>query len=368
MRLIDEQALADITFGSTILGSGGGGDPYVGMLLVRDAIRRRGAIQMVDVDEVPDDANVVFIAGIGAPGVIIEKLPRAVEYERVLRDLERFTGMRFDYVCPSEAGGFNAVTPFATASAVGVPVIDADGMGRAFPSLELVTPTLYGASATPMVMIDEHDNTMFLESESNAWAEDYARAAVVASGANGVMAVYPMTGAQAKEWLVRGTVTAAEELGRAVREARAAHTSPVEAVLSAHGGVLLFTGKIDAVKRENTRGWTIGEAELVGLDGDEGSRFTLMFQNENLAAMRDGHFVATTPDLIMTLDLDSGEPIPTERIRYGYRVAIIGLPADARWRTERGLRVAGPRRFGYEVDYRPVENARSSLKWAPSQT
>ena len=81
MRLIDEQALNDITFGSTIFGSGGGGDPYIGTLLARDAIRRFGPVPLVDVEEVPDDANVVFIAGMGAPGVLAEKLPRAEEYD-----------------------------------------------------------------------------------------------------------------------------------------------------------------------------------------------------------------------------------------------------------------------------------------------
>jgi DUF917 family protein len=357
MRLIDETALDDITLGSTVLGSGGGGDPYVGMLLARDAIRRFGAVPLVDLDEVPDDANIVFIAGIGAPGVIIEKLPRAAEYERVLQELERFTGTTYDYVCPAEAGGLNAVTPFATAAARRVPVVDADGMGRAFPHLEMVTPTLFGRSATPCVMVDEHGNTMFLESATNAWCEAYARAAVLASGANAAMALYPMTGAEAKRCLVRGALSAAERIGRTLRQARAEHRPPVDAVLSDQGGVLLFTGKVEEVDRRNERGWTIGTARLSGIDADEGHSCVIHFQNENLAAERDGEIVVTTPDLIMAMEIDSGVPIPAEEIRYGYRVAVVGLPADAHWRTEAGLEIAGPRRFGYDVDYRPVEGA-----------
>lgn len=357
MQLIDESALDDITVGSTVLGSGGGGDPYVGQLLARDAIRRFGPVRLVDLDEVPDDANLVFIAGIGAPGVLIEKLPRAVEYERVLQQLERFTGTTYEYVCPAEAGGLNAVTPFATAAARGVPVVDADGMGRAFPYLELVTPTLYGGAATPMVMVDEHGNTMFLECESNAWSEAYARAAVLASGANAAMALYPMTGAQAKERLVRGALGLAQELGRAIQQARRNHTSPVDAVLQSRKGVRLFTGKVEEVERRNERGWTIGTAVLSGIDDDRASTMTIHFQNENLAAERDGAVVATSPDLIMAMEMDSGTPIPAEEIRYGYRVAVIGLPADPHWRTAAGIEIAGPRRFGYEIDYRPVEES-----------
>lgn len=355
MRIIDEAALNDITLGSTVLGAGGGGDPYVGMLLARDAIRRYGPVPVVDLDEVPDDANVAFIAGIGAPGVLIEKLPRAAEYERVPQTLERFTGVTYDYVCPAEAGGLNAVTPFATAAPRGIPVIDADGMGRAFPHLEMVTPTLYGGKATPCVFIDEHGNTLYLETETNSWAEAFARAAVLASGANAAMALYPMTGAEAKKWLVRGALTMAQDIGQTIRQARVAKTSPVHAVLESQNGVMLFTGKVEEVDRRNERGWTMGTATLSGLDDYSGRTMTLHFQNENLAAERDGVVIATSPDLIMAMEIDTGEPIPAEEIRYGYRVAVIGLPADPHWRTEAGIELSGPRRFGYDMDYRPVE-------------
>ncbi|MEV7605988.1 DUF917 domain-containing protein [Paenarthrobacter sp. NPDC089322] len=356
MRLIDEHALGDITLGSTVLGSGGGGDPYVGMLLARDAIRKHGPVPLVELEEVPDDANLVFVAGMGAPGVMIEKLPRSAEYARVVPALERLTGLAFDYVCPAEAGGLNAVTPFAAAAPAGIPVVDADGMGRAFPALEMVTPTLYGGSCTPMVMVDEHGNTMYLESTSNKWSEAYGRAAALASGAQTAMALYPMTGAEAKQRLVRGAVTLAAELGATIRQARAQHASPVDAVLAKQAGVLLFTGKVEEVERRNERGWTVGKAHLSGLDSDTSSRMTLHFQNENLAAELNNKVVATSPDLIMAMELDSGEPIPVEAIRYGYRVAVIGLPSDPHWRTAAGIELAGPRRFGYDMDYCAVED------------
>lgn len=358
MQLIDEAALDDITLGSTVFGAGGGGDPYVGMILARDAIRRFGPVPMVSLDDVADDANIVFIAGMGAPGVLAEKLPRAHEYDRVLRELERFTGVTYDYVCPAEAGGLNAVTPFATAAVARVPVIDADGMGRAFPHLEMVTPTLYGAKATPLVMVDEHGNKMYLDCEDNAWAEIFARSSCVASGANTAMALYPMTGAQAKKWLVRGVLTAAADVGKAIRLARAEHRSPIEAVLQSQDGVHLFDGKVERVERRNEGGWTIGTARLSGLGEDKGRTMVLHFQNENLAAERDGQVVATSPDLIMTMELDTGQPIPAEEIRYGFRVAVIGLKCDDHWRTPDGLKLSGPRRFGYDMDFTPVEEFR----------
>ena len=51
----------------------------------------------------------------------------------------------------------------------------------------------------------------------------------------------------------------------------------------------------------------------------------------------------------------SGRAIPTERVRYGQRVALLGIPCAAIWRTPRGLEVAGPERFGYPGPWSPVE-------------
>jgi len=355
MRMIDEAALSDITLGATVLGSGGGGDPYLGWLLAREAVRTHGPVPLVDLVDVPDDAYIVFVAGMGAPGALLEKIPRAAEYERIVAEMESYTGRKIDFLCPAEAGGLNAVTPFASAAPTGLPVVDADAMGRAFPFLEMCTPTLHGGSTTPLVMIDEHHNTVCLSTQTNHWAESFTRAAAVASGASAVMALYPMTGSQAKQWLIPGTVTQAEQLGRTIREARDAHTSPVDAVLADQNGTLLFTGKVVDVDRRTERGWTSGTATLSGMDTFEDHSMVVHFQNENLAAVRDGEVIVTTPDLIMALELDTGEPIPAEEIRYGYRVAVIGMPCNPIWRTENGLKLSGPRRFGYDMDFRPIE-------------
>ena len=81
----------------------------------------------------------------------------------------------------------------------------------------------------------------------------------------------------------------------------------------------------------------------------------LRFQNEHLIAIRDGEVLATVPDLITVFDADSGAPITTEDMRYGFRVVIAGVPCDRRWRTAEGLALVGPRYFGYEIDYVPIE-------------
>jgi DUF917 family protein len=43
--------------------------------------------------------------------------------------------------------------PMVVAANLGVPIVDADGMGRAFPEIQMVTPTLHGVSATPRLWL-----------------------------------------------------------------------------------------------------------------------------------------------------------------------------------------------------------------------
>lgn len=77
-----------------------------------------------------------------------------------------------------------------------------------------------------------------------------------------------------------------------------------------------------------------------------------MFQNENLAARIDGKVVASVPDLIVVLDLETIKPVTTGRHRYGYRVAVVRIPCDSKWRTLEALEVVGPRYFGYDIRLR----------------
>jgi DUF917 family protein len=163
-----------------------------------------------------------------------------------------------------------------------------------------------------------------------------------------------MSGAQARAALVPGTVSLAMRLGQAVRTARRQKEDPIAAVLHITGGQRLFRGKIVDVIRRTERGFARGEATFQGLDGDGGHQLVIQFQNENLIAIRDGEVVASVPDLITVLDAETGEPITTETLRYGFRVVVVGMPCAPAWRTDAGLALVGPRVFGYDVDYAPV--------------
>lgn len=338
-----------------MLGTGGGGNPYIGKLLAKRAIREYGEVELVSVDEVDDDAFVVPSAMMGAPTVMVEKLPRGDEIVRAFEALRDFVGRPVTHTVSIEAGGLNSTTPFAVAAQLRIPLVDADGMGRAFPEIQMVTPTMYGVSATPMSIADDKGNAAIIETIDNRWTERLARSITIDMGCSSMIALYAMDGRTVKEALVPGTISLAEELGRLIRETRAAHGDAVSAVVERLNGFRVFTGKIADVARRTETGFARGEARIEGTGGDAGSMLEIRFQNEHLVALRDGEIVVSVPDLIVVLDAETGEPITTEELRYGFRVTVIATPCDRRWRTDAGLELAGPRYFGYDMEYVPVE-------------
>lgn len=355
MRDVQSAQIADIARGAAILGTGGGGDPYVGRLLAEHAIEEHGPVRLADVDDVPDEAIVVPVAMMGAPTVMVEKLPSGQEILGALRVLEQTLDEAVTHIACIEAGGVNSTIPFVAAAVTGLPLVDADGMGRAFPELQMVLPTLVGVPTTPMAVADEKGNAALLRTIDNRWAERIARSTTIDMGCSAMTAQYVLRGHQLHDAFVPGTLSLAEHVGRLVRETRAAHRDPVSAVVDALHGCPLFTGKVADVSRRTTGGFARGSARIDGTGPDDGAVFELDFQNEHLVARRDGRVVASVPDLICVLEADSGEPVTTEGLRYGFRVRVLGVPCDPRWRTPAGLELAGPRYFGYDHTYVPVE-------------
>jgi DUF917 family protein len=174
-------------------------------------------------------------------------------------------------------------------------------------------------------------------------------------GCSAMIAIFPMTGKQVKESCILNTISLVERIGRTIREARRAHGDPVEAVRQATGGFLIWRGKVGDIARRTETGFARGEATITGGDAFEGRSLRIAFQNEFLVARSGDDVLATTPDLITILDDETGEPITTEGLRYGFRVSVLAMAGDPRWRTPEGLAVVGPGYFGYDIPYVPIE-------------
>ena len=354
MRLLTEESIDKIAIGAGVLGTGGGGDPYIGKLLAKQAIRKYGPVELISVEELEDDALVVPVSGMGAPTITIEKLLSEIELVAPLEKMEEILNRKVDVIIPIEIGGINSLMPIAVAAQKRLPILDADAMGRAFPEAQMVTFYLAGYESAPITMADEKGNIAVLYPNDGISAEKLARTLTIEMGGSSSVSDYALTGKQVKEAVVEDTLTMAENIGNILIENRNNAQIGINTMLEELNGFKLFEGKIVDIKRELKGGFTRGHASFKGINDYSGD-YSILFQNEHLIAKKDEEVLCTTPDLIAVLDLETGIPITTERMKYGSRVTVVAFPCNHQWRSEFGIEVVGPKYFGYDVEYTPVE-------------
>jgi hypothetical protein len=241
-------------------------------------------------------------------------------------------------------------------------VVDADGMGRAFPTLDKTTFSILGVKASPVVTSNEHGDGAIIQCATNLKAELVSRAVLVELGAACSSTLFPMSGSEAKRTAIAGTVSLAVSLGKAILEARRGGLDPAAAIITQlnrlhpeiHARVL-FAGKIIDVVRTISGGFNSGHGRLRGMDEWSGES-TFSFQNEYSRFAHNDQLRAVAPDLICFLDADTGDPVTCETLHYGHRVKVLGISCSPILRSREGLLACGPAAFGLQDAYRPLED------------
>lgn len=352
---LNEADIDRIALGAGILGTGGGGNPYLGLLMAKAQLKAGRSIKVIRPCDLAPDAHVLALGNIGAPTVSIEKMEEGDEGIRCLRAIEQHTGRKVDAVIADEIGGSNGLAPMITAAKLGLPVVDADGMGRAFPEVQMTTFFIHGQATHPAALADALGNIMLVTNATTPeMLEKLMRAGTVAMGCTAHMTTAPMDGQFIRNYGVPHTVSQSWDLGDTVLAARAAKTDPVEALLARSGGALLMKGKVTDIGRRIAAGFVRGNLTVTGLESFAGRSAVIDIQNEYLVAREGDKVLAMVPDLICIVDSETGRPITTEEQRYGLRVSVIAIPAHALLRSAIALRSVGPRAFGYDFDFVPL--------------
>lgn len=356
-RKIGIEEVKQIAIGAALLGSGGGGNPYIGKMMAISAIKEHGLVTLLSPTEVPADSFFVSASMIGAPAVAMEKFPNGHEFERAFEMYEKYSGKKVYGTFPVEAGGINSMMPIVAAAKMGIPVLDVDGMGRAFPELQMSTFFLAGHPVTPMVLTDERGNTSLVNTVDSFWAEKIGRNITVQMGASSTSASDGMTAEELNDSGVVNIMTFCQRIGQLIQHANdfSSTSDALNKLLEFTHGFRLLSGKITDISHVTEGGFNYGTTTVQGLGKDSKNEGKISFQNENIIMKVNGHVVATAPDLIMMVDTDTLLPVTNEEARYGKRVHVIGLPANEKWRTSAGIKLVGPRYFKYDVDYEPLE-------------
>ncbi|KAK2547285.1 putative D-/L-hydantoinase subunit A [Acropora cervicornis] len=375
-----------IAIGAGIMGCGGGGSPYLGRLRALELIKNKKEIRVVHPNRLGSTpeltGNVITPAFMGAPVILIEKLfsgresiSAAEAASAILRaggaineqdngdgmeireakDVQDWMSSKSELeskskvvavVC-AEIGGANSIEPLVAGAELGLPIVDADGMGRAFPELQMFLPFVYGSLPYPAAVGDEKGNVVALTfAETPKHLEGFLRIKTVEMGCMAGFA-FVLDWKDVQEKCALHTLSRTWRLGNTVLRARHTRRPPLI---------------IADVSRVIEGAFNKGKLNIEGSGKFIDQSLSIEFQNENylaFVAKPDGtkSILATVPDLISLVDEDTGQPITTEEVRYGLRVAVVAMPCSSLWTTPQGLAAGGPMAFGYQdVVYSPVDS------------
>ena len=264
-RLLNKVDISDLCLGTTVLGTGGGGSPELGLLILSRLLEMGKEIRLISVKEVPDDEIVVHPAMVGSIAPSKDKIMELEEYcSKIiskegplltgLKTLEEVLSEKVYATVPVELGGYNTPVAAILGALAGVPFVDGDTIGRAKPELMMQTYTIHNVPITPMVLTDMKGNSVLVRKVASFKdAEKIARAmAVVGEGTTAVRC--PVKGNVFKKTIIPGGVTKAIEIGKALRKAEERHEDPVQAVIQASGGIEFFRGTVKQFKWEDREG------------------------------------------------------------------------------------------------------------------
>lgn len=372
VRILTEQEVIDTLVGSSIQSTRNSNTE--GMIRQAKALLAQGKqFTMVSADDLPDDWHVVAAAGgVGGGGAWEHVVERTKSQNLPTVDnttvasaeaLAKHLGVKWNAVIRNEAAGA-MMGAFNSAIALGIPVVDACLAGRAKPELNLQVSFINGVSGSPAALVTRWGDTIILDKTVDDYRlEDLARAVAVSSGGGSSIARNPMSGAEVKRGTIRGAVSEAMLFGRTVREAREQGQDPVGALIGVANGFKLFQGVVKVAAPRGERGFNWEDAELEGVGPYKGHTYKIFVKNENIISWLDGKPDVLPPDLIYTLDPKTGDAITSPRMGgypLGMEVVIVGRAASPMWRTPAGIELFGPRHFGFDLDFVPIEETLKS--------
>ncbi|OCT48018.1 hydantoinase [Cladophialophora carrionii] len=376
---LSETDIRFLEIGCYILGSGGGGSPYAGALVLRQLLSEGETVTIVSCDDLKEEDVIPSVAGIGTPAVGNEK-PGGDGVIHALDLMAEHLKVRFTHLLACEIGGGNGLTPLLCGSSryYNIPTVDGDLMGRAYPAFEMVSTYVNSGSVNALLPVTLSDGTgqnivILGDRTDEAAPGKEIRDACVAMGLACGAAGVPLSGRQMQAAGIPNSYSLAWRIGRVVSVAKQSSSLSAlpEALIEEVGGrrsaKRLFQGKIRSVESVLTStAHSLGKVTIEAISEDEMEFGTdrasdyaavvVPFMNENLAVIgRDDEgredVLAIVPELIFLLDVSTGENIGTQEYRYGLKVTVMSMAPHPVWTSNPGLEVGGPKAFNLPYEY-----------------
>ncbi len=364
-RVLSRRDLAHLLLGVRVLGTGGGGDPRRGEAQIEADLKRGRTYSMVSLTDVDADALIVSGGFMGHMEMkaswadVIARWETRYELEEAVRAMERYLGRSVDYLVPFELGGGNTIAVLSCAARMGIPIVDADGIGRAAPETQMSNFAAHGISLTPMTLSDETGATLIVANGDLRLPDEVGRFIVTRCGGRVANCHYPMSGKQLRDAAVPGTCSEAIKLGEQLKHTRDSSISGIEIAAETLGADIHLVGRVSSVREQIEGGFFFSEVVLEGVGEFAGHSMKLVNKNEVMAGWMDGNLISVFPDHLYLLEPDTGLGLLTRELKMGIVVGVLGRPCHGSVRQVIGARGAEDvftcRRIGLDQPFRPTE-------------
>lgn len=352
--LLTATDLEALEFGARMQGSGGAGDTHAMSLLTRNLLERCGGVTVFRPSKILPGDVVVAVGLAGSPLAFSEKPSGPEPYVSAFDAVaQKFPGRRA-LVCAFEMAGINAYAPILVAAALGIPLVDMDGMGRGLSGLHQTTFNAHNVSLTPCALVDTSGRRVEISGSTAEESEHALRVLMGLFGGWVAFAGYPMEGRQAREGGIGHTLRRALELGRQFQQSRKLTQSVSDAIshfcshtadVSLWGAGVLWTFSGNP-PRDSGAG---GQAKGTMIVRAAGRYLRIEAQNEFLLLVDEGRLLATAPQIICLLDSHTGVPLLSERILPGYGVDVVVFEAPGEWSDSAAQALVDISGYGYTI-------------------
>ncbi|HSS93941.1 MAG TPA: DUF917 family protein [Candidatus Dormibacteraeota bacterium] len=320
MRELTHGDAVDGIWGGSVLACGGGGWVAHGELMA-DMATRMGTPILSSVDEVPDNALVVTVTAIGAPGAADWEIqPR--DYVNALKLVMERTPAPVVAVLTAQNGASTTINGWIQSAMLGVKVLDAAGDVRAHPTGKLGGMGLTEREGYTTVQAVAggnrklHGELRLVTEGTIVTTSNVLRDVSVRVGGFIAAARNPVEASWVKKHAAIGAITYALDLGRTMRAAEGSGARAViDAACKQTGGTILADGPVHITKPMRTEGgFDHGSFTIDGLE--------LRYLNEYMTVDRGQHRLATYPDVITTMSMKTGRPATISEIKEGDELAV----------------------------------------------
>ena len=352
---IKKEDIPLLAIGAKLIGCGGGGNPIVIQKLLMSSMNDQDAITVNTISDLKDE----LVVGMGIMGSTVfynENIPSGWEGIEVLKRYESNVSRKIGAIIPVEIGGINGLVPLLAAFQNNVPVVDGDGMGKAFPELNMTTFHLNHIPVLPLVL-HSHDRYMVFQGQEDIVITSKKAKKYIAENGGYVHFVgFAAPAQKMKVAMIPGSLNLIYRLGAAAKSNKKIFEKLDEIITvfenSLYGKPInIAQGVVTEVNRWFESGALIGTFTVEGRTSNSNKSVEIEFRNEFISIKG----ICTTPDLILVLNDEKLTPYSVSEIQDGLPVTILAVPAPNILRTKEILDIVGPQNFNLKDSYQPLK-------------